>query len=281
MKMTTTLMSSNWSRISVVTPSLNQATFIEATIRSVLDQDYPALDYIVVDGGSTDGTLAILQKYGDQLRWLSEKDRGQTDAINKGLRLAEGEILAYLNADDLYLPETLDQVAHYLAAQPQADWVYGHCRLIDETGQSRGQLRAPSFNLNRMILRGEFIPQPTVFWRRSAATAIGEFDVKLRYAMDCDFFIRLGRRSPGHRLNAELACFRLQPLSKTVSGEEKHWRETLAVSERYGLKPWTFWYWWRRARHRGLRSLPLAIQRIITRRMGRSQDEYQADHYQP
>ena len=268
-------------RISIVTPSLNQAAFIEATIRSVLNQHYSELDYLVIDGGSTDGTQTVLQKYDGRLRWLSEKDRGQTDAINKGMRLAEGEILAYLNADDLYLPETLDRVAHYLAAHPQAEWVYGDCRLIDEMGRSLGRLRAPSFNLNRMILRGEFIPQPTVFWRRSAATAIGEFDVTLRYAMDCDFFIRLGRRSPGHRLDAELACFRLQPLSKTVSGEEKHWRETLAVSERYGLKPWTFWYWWRRARHRGLRSLPLVVQRIITRRMGRSQDEYQADHYQP
>jgi len=265
-------------RISIVTPSLNQAAFIEATIRSVLNQHYSELDYLVIDGGSTDGTQTVLQKYDGRLRWLSEKDRGQTDAINKGMRLAEGVILAYLNADDLYLPETLDRVAHYLAAHPQADWVYGHCRLIDEMGQSRGQLRAPLFNLNRMILRGEFIPQPTVFWRRSAATAIGEFDVTLRYAMDYDFFIRLGQRSPGHHLDTELACFRLQPLSKTVSGEEKHWRETLKVSERYGLKPWTAWYWLRRLRHWGLRAFPGPAQRWVRRRMGRAQDAYLRKH---
>ena len=268
-------------RISVVTPSLNQAAFIELTIRSVLDQNYPALDYIVVDGGSTDGTQAILQKYGERLRWLSEKDRGQTDAINKGMRMADGELLAYLNADDVYLPGTFDTVARYFEAHPQVDWVYGDCRLIDEMGRSIGRLKAPRFNLNRMILRGEYIPQPAAFWRRTAATAIGEFDVTRRYSMDYDFFIRLGQHSPGHRLDAELACFRLQPASKTISSEENHWRETLKVSEQHGLKPWTFWYWWRRARHRGLRLLPPSIQGIITRRLGRLQDAYQANHRQP
>ena len=99
--------------------------------------------------------------------------------------------------------------------------------------------------------------------------------------MDYDFFTRLGQHSPGHRLDAELACFRLQPASKTISSEENHWRETLKVSEQHGLKPWTFWYWWRRARHRGLRLLPPSIQGIITRRLGRLQDAYQANHRQP
>jgi glycosyltransferase involved in cell wall biosynthesis len=262
--------------ISIITPSLNQAAFIEATIHSVLDQQYPELDYIVIDGGSTDGTPAILQKYGDRLRWLSEKDRGQTDAINKGLRLATGEIMAYLNADDLYLPDTFAIVAQYFEQHPAANWVYGDCRLIDESGQLLGQLKAPEFNLKRMIQRGEYVPQPTVFWRRSAFAAIGEFDVNLRYALDYDFFIRLGQNSPGHRLDAELACFRLQPSSKTISGEEKHWREALMVSERHGLRPWAFWYWWRHIRHYGLRALPVSLQRFARRRLGRVQDDYQA-----
>ncbi len=267
-------------RISIVTPSLNQAAFIEATLRSVLDQNYPALDYLVIDGGSTDGTLDILKKYGHRLRWISEPDRGQADAINKGFRLADGEVWAYLNADDLYRPETLQIVSTYFSDHAETDWVYGDCQLIDEVDQPIGMLKAPEFNLNRMIQRGEYIPQPAVFWRRSTAAALGEFDVTLRYSMDYDFFIRLSRYSPGHRLDAELACFRLQPSSKTVSGEEKHWRETLMISERYGLMPWKFWYWWRRARHRGLRILPQSLQRIITRRMGRAHDEYQADRNQ-
>ncbi len=263
-------------RISIVTPSLNQAAFIEATLRSVLDQNYPALDYLVIDGCSPDGTLDILKKYGYRLRWISEPDRGQADAINKGFRLADGEVWAYLNADDLYRPETLQIASTYFADHSETGWVYGDCQLINEVGEPIGMLKAPQFNLNRMIQRGEYIPQPAVFWRRSTAAAIGEFDVTLRYSMDYDFFIRLGRHTPGHRLNAELACFRLQPSSKTLSGEEKHWRETLKVSERYGLKPWTVWYWLRRIRHHGLRRLPRSAQRIITRRLGRVQDEYQS-----
>ena len=265
-------------RVSVVTPSLNQAAFIEATIRSVLDQNYPALDYIVIDGGSKDGTSEILRRYSSRLRWVSEPDRGQADAINKGLRMAEGDILAYLNSDDLYLPGTLTRVAGYLAAHPEAGWVYGDCRLIDEAGNAIGRLRAPAFDLNRMILRGAYIPQPAAFWRRSAAAAVGEFDVTLRYSMDYDFFIRLGQRAPGHRLDAELACFRLQPASKTISSEDKHWRETLMVSERHGLRPWTMWYWLRRIRHRGLRALPGSWQRFVRRQLGRGQDQYQAEH---
>lgn len=265
-------------RVSVVTPSLNQAAFIEATIRSVLDQDYPALDYIVIDGGSKDGTVEILQRYSSRLRWISEPDRGQADAINKGLRMAKGDILAYLNSDDLYLPGTLSRVAGYLAAHPEAGWVYGDCRLIDQAGNAIGRLRAPAFDLNRMILQGEYIPQPAAFWLRSAAAAVGEFDVTLRYSMDYDFFIRLGQRTPGRRLDAELACFRLQPASKTISSEDKHWRETLMVSERYGLKPWTIWYWLRRIRHRGLRALPSSWQRFVRRQLGRGQDQYQAEH---
>ncbi len=268
-------------RISVVTPSLDQAHFIEATIRSVLDQGYPALDYIIIDGGSKDGTQAILQRYSSRLRWVSEPDRGQADAINKGFRMAEGGVLAYLNADDLYLPGTLARVADYLAAHPEAGWIYGDCRLIDEEGNTIGKLRAPAFDLNRMLLRGEYIPQPAAFWRRPAAAAVGEFDITLRYSMDYDFIIRLGRHTPGHRLDAELACFRLQPASKTISSEEKHWRETLMVSERYGLKPWALWYWLRRIRHHGVRALPGSWQRFVRRQLGRGQDQYQAEHDNP
>lgn len=262
-------------KISIITPSLNQVDYIPATIGSILDQNYPELDYIVVDGGSTDGTLDVLRKFGRRFRWVSEPDHGQTDAINKGLRMAEGEVLAYLNADDLYLPGTLDRVAGYFMTHPGAGWLFGHCRLIDESGNLIGGLNAPPFNLRRMIDRAEYVPQPTVFWRRSVAAVVGEFDVSLHYTMDYDYFIRLGRYTPGHRLDAELACFRLQPTSKTIaSSEERFWREQLMVSERYGMRPWTAWYWIRRARHRGLRLLPGSWQRGILRLLGRVQDQY-------
>jgi glycosyltransferase involved in cell wall biosynthesis len=273
---TALLTNTNWPQISVVTPSLNQATFIEETIRSVLDQNYPSLDYIIIDGNSTDGTQTILRKYGTRLRWLSEKDLGQSDAINKGIQMARGEILSYLNADDLYLPETLWQAGRFFSNNPIVDWLYGNCRLIDEAGKTIGKLQAPRFNLNRMVMGAEYIPQPTVFWRRRAAEMAGKMDVRLQYAMDYDFFIRLGKRNPGHHLNSELACFRFQPSSKTILEEEKHWREVLMVSERYGLKPWTFWYWWRRARHRGLRALPEPLRRVVLYCLRRPQDIYQS-----
>ncbi|MBI3912591.1 MAG: glycosyltransferase [Chloroflexi bacterium] len=262
-------------RISVITPSLNQAAFIEATIRSVLDQDYAALDYIVIDGGSTDGTLAKLRGFGNRLRWVSEPDHGQSDAINKGMLMASGDVMAYLNADDLYLPGTLERVANYLATHPEAEWVYGHCQVIDETGAFMGKLNAPPFNLRRMIQRAEFLPQPAVFWRRSAATVVGEFDARLHYAMDYDYFIRLAKQSPGHRLDADLACFRFQPTSKTITSEEEHWREALMVSERHGLEFWMPWYWIRRTRHHALRALPGPMQQLIFRKLRRVQNLYQ------
>lgn len=266
--------------ISVVTPSLNQGDFIRATINSVLDQNYPALDYLIVDGGSSDGTIGVLREFSNRLRWISEPDRGQADAINKGLRMARGDVMAYLNADDLYLPGALERVSEYLTLHPQADWIYGNCRVIDETGLPIGQLVAPPFNLQRMVHRADYVPQPTVFWRRSAADRIGEFDVTLRFAMDYDYFIRLGQYTPGHRLAVEMACFRLHPSSKTIfsANEEAFWRETLMVSERYGMKPWTVWFWLRRARHRGLRVLPKALRSVFIRRLRRTQDEYAATH---
>src|ERR1700720_4624543 len=119
-------------KISVVTPSFNQRRFIERTIRSVLDQGYPALEYWVFDGGSTDETVAILQRYTDELRWISEKDRGQSHAVNKGLRASSGEIIGWLNSNDVYYPETLAAVAARFRAEPEIDLVYGAANHIDE-----------------------------------------------------------------------------------------------------------------------------------------------------
>jgi len=261
-----------WLTVSVITPSFNQAAFIEETIRSVLLQNYPALDYLVIDGGSTDGTQDILRRYERWLRWISEPDQGQTDAINKGLRLAIGDILAYLNSDDTYLPGGLHAIVKFCRANPAAGLVYGECRVSDEHSMVFGDLPRRSFNLRRTIEHGEFLPQQAVFWRHAALDKVGEFDATLHFAMDYEYFIRIARAFPVAYLPQPVACFRMQATSKTVSQSDKHWREALQVSERYGLKPWNLWYWIRRVRHWGLRVLTVAWQMWIRRRLNRAQD---------
>jgi glycosyltransferase involved in cell wall biosynthesis len=261
-----------WPRVSIITPSYNQAQFIEETIRSVLLQNYSSLEYIVVDGGSTDGTVEILHRYGRRIRWVSERDRGQTDAINKGLRMATGDVLAYLNSDDIYLPGGVLAIAEYLRQHPTTGLIYGDCKVVDESGGELGFLPRHPFSLRRTIERGEFLPQQAVFWRREVMDKVGFLDDSLHYAMDYEYFIRIARSFPVAYVPFPAAAFRMQSSSKTVLQSEKHWREALAVSSRYGLNPWKPWYWIRRLRHWGLHALPPSIQRKIRRKMGRAQD---------
>ena len=180
---------------SIVTPSLNQGRFIEETIQTVLAQDYPNLEYLVVDGGSTDGTLEVLHKYDGQLKWISEPDRGQSHAINKGLQLAQGSVLAWLNADDTYLPGTLKKVSEYLERHPDVMMVYGEGYLIDEKSQSKGRFPATEpFNLWRLIYYQDYILQQTVFIRKEVFDQISMLDEDLHYGMDWDLWIRIGKR---------------------------------------------------------------------------------------
>jgi glycosyltransferase involved in cell wall biosynthesis len=137
-------------KISIITPSLNQGHFIDETICSVLSQDYPNLEYLVMDGGSTDQTLEVLKRFSGRVTWVSEKDAGQTNAINKGLRLAGGNLLAYLNADDLLLPGTLSRVAQTAVENPRAMWFTGQCRIIDDRGN---EIRKPVTTYKNLLLR--------------------------------------------------------------------------------------------------------------------------------
>ena len=258
--------------ISIVTPSFNQGHFIEATIRSVIDQDYPHIEHIVMDGGSTDNTLEILQRYSSRIRWVSEADKGQADAINKGLRLAAGDILAYLNSDDTYLPGAFKTVAAAFRRNPRAGLVYGDCYAVDEAGQMYGVINGHPFNVQRMIMRGEFVPQQAAFWSQEAMGTVGMFDASLHFCMDHDYFIRIGQRFPACYLGQPLANFRFHSTSKTMSYEDRHWRESMAVSRRYGMHPLTPWYWIRPLRHRGLRWLQKPIQEHVRYAMNRPQD---------
>jgi len=227
-------------KISVITPSFNQADFIEQTIRSVLEQDYPDLEYVVVDGGSSDGTLDILSRYAGRLTWISEPDRGQAHAINKGLRMVSGEVLAFLNSDDLYLPGALQSVGNYFSQHPDAGWLSGRCRNINENGQEIRQviraykniwLRAASYHA---LLILNYVAQPATFWRRAAMQSCGWLNEDLHYTMDYELWLRLGRRHQLHVLNQDLAAFRVHDASKSGTTAHKQFDEELAVARRYG-----------------------------------------------
>lgn len=226
-------------RITIITPSLNQGRFIESTIQSVLEQKYPDLEYIVVDGGSTDNTLDILQRYSGRLRWISEKDAGQSDAINKGLHMATGDIIAFLNSDDLYLPNTLISVGRFFAGHPQAAWLSGRCINIDEHGH---EIRRPiTWYKNFWLLWGsynillvlDYISQPATFWRRRVFEKVGEFDTNEHYAFDYDFSLRTGQYFELWRSNRRLAAFRIHTTSKGSTAASTQFASALAIAKRY------------------------------------------------
>ena len=205
--------------ISIVTPSFNQGHVLEETLRSVLDQGYPALEYIVQDGGSTDASVEVLRRYGSRLtHWESAPDGGQSAAINLGMRWATGEIMAYLNSDDLLLPGSLAYVAEYFQAHPEVDVVYGHRVLVDEGGREIGRWVLPPHD-ERAIAFADFIPQETMFWRRRAWERIGSrIDESFRFAMDWDLILRF--RDAGltfRRLPRFLGAFRVWQDQKSLS----------------------------------------------------------------
>jgi glycosyltransferase involved in cell wall biosynthesis len=232
--------------ISIVTPSYNQAQFIAATIDSVLSQNYPHLEYFVIDGGSTDGTVEILRSYGKRIKWVSGKDAGQTDAINKGLRMTKGDVLAYLNSDDIYLPGTLSRVGEYYA-RTGADWITGDCTVIDINGKpSSGNWLIRRYKRFLMALYSpttlriadSMLPQPSTFWSRRAYTKIGEFNVKYHYVMDYDYWLRLAKYYRPHDLKEILSGFRTHSESKSETDRGRFLTEGLQMLKENGAKPW-------------------------------------------
>jgi carbamoyltransferase len=204
-------------RLSIVTPSFGQAQYVERTLRSVLDQGYPQLEYVVQDGGSKDGTVEVLKRYAPSLKhWESAKDNGQAHAINLAFRHTGGEIMAYLNSDDLLLPGALAYVARYFTRHPEVDAVYGHRVLIDEYDREVGRWVLPPHQ-NEVLSWADYVPQETLFWRRRIwDKAGGTIDESFRFAMDWDLILRF--RDAGARfvrLPRFLGAFRVHAQQKT------------------------------------------------------------------
>ena len=227
--------------VSIITPSYNQGRFLEATIRSVLEQDYDRLEYIIMDGGSSDESVEIIQRYekdetlGHRLvKWVSEKDEGQTDAINKGFSIAKGDILAWLNSDDTYQPGAVSRAVEYLEAHPDAGMVYGDANLIDETGEILGQFPARQTDHRRLRRGYVHIPQQASFFRTEVWKKVGPLDPTFYFAMDYDLWVRISKIAPIHYYPGLMANFRLHGTGKSVVSDNRCWPEMLRVHFREG-----------------------------------------------
>jgi glycosyltransferase involved in cell wall biosynthesis len=217
--------------VSIVTPSYNQSRFIEETILSVKNQDYPNIEHIIVDGGSTDGTIGILKKY-PHLSWVSEPDKGQADALNKGFRMAKGEVVAWLNSDDTYLQDTVKSICLQFA-HSDVEMVFGDCNQINHNGRVIGVIKGYSFDLTHLIPRN-CIPQPTVFFKRELIRRVGSLDTRYHHAFDYDYWIRIGLSGCKiEYLPKTLANFRIHKDSKTSREMEIQKREEIDVTRRY------------------------------------------------
>jgi glycosyltransferase involved in cell wall biosynthesis len=222
----------------VITPSFNQGEFIEDTIKSVLSQDYKSIEYFVVDGGSTDNTLSILEKYDSRINWISEPDKGQSDAINKGWHLASGEVLAWLNSDDVYTEGAVSAAIEALNLHPEAGLVYGDITKVDIYGKELGFQRPGPGGLRRLLYWGQYITQPSAFIRADIIERAGPLDVNLNAKMDYDLFIRVAQIAPTQYLPRVQACFRVYPEAKSSTNLSRNWEEKLRVLRRYNR----FWF---------------------------------------
>ena len=226
-------------RITVVTPSLNGEATIGRALRSVAEQDHPDVEHVVVDGGSTDGTVELLER-APGVRFVSEPDRGLSDAMNKGIAMATGDVVGWLNADDFYLPGALAEAARAFEEHPDAEWVTGLCLIVD---QDEREIRKPITAYKRALLRHyslpslliqNFIAAPATFVRTGALREVGGYDERFRYSMDYDVWLKLARRGDPVVIDRPLTAFRMAEGSLSMSGFERQFAEHLQNAREHG-----------------------------------------------
>jgi len=222
--------------VSIVTPSFNQASYLEETILSVLGQDYPRIEYMIVDGGSADGSVSIIKKYADKISWwVSEVDKGQTDAINKGFGRARGQYMAWLNSDDTYQSGAVSAAVKFLQKHPEIGMVYADCNFIDEDSRVIGKFGAAQTDYKRLRRGYVHIPQQTMFFRAELWHALGPLDPSFYFAMDYDLWVRIASRAQIKYLSGQTwANFRIHTSGKTIAADDRCWPEMLRVHYRDG-----------------------------------------------
>lgn len=229
----------DFPRITVVTPSFNQAAYLERTIRSVLDQGYPNLEYIIVDGGSNDGSINIIRRYEDRLAWwVSEPDRGQTDAINKGLRRATGEWVAWQNSDDIYYPGAFHDVAAAAARHPETDLIIGDIMLIDEQDRQLRNICYVKPSYNALLAEGMLIANQAAFWRRSLQEKIGLLDEEFHCSFDYEWFLRLSRHTESVHVARVWGALRLHGETKTSTQAQRFQEENRRILAGRAMPAW-------------------------------------------
>lgn len=226
-------------KISIITVSYNQGHFIERTIKSVLSQNYPNLEFIIMDGGSSDNTVKILKRYSKNIIWRSEKDSGQSEAMNKGLRMATGQIVNFLNSDDTLEPDTLKKVAEFFKKNPKKKWLYGKSKIIDENDS---EIRKPitwyknvllrNFSYNK-LLSENFISQPTVFFKLSLINEVGYINEDEHFVADYEYWLRIGCRYTPGVSNNDFANCRMHDNSKTSDVSNSQFKDDLRIAKKF------------------------------------------------
>lgn len=236
-------MKRNNLKISIIMPCFNTVEYIERTIKSVVKQDYSNKELFIKDGGSTDGTVEIIKhyalKYPKVIKWVSKTDNGQTDAINYGMKRVDGEVLTYLNSDDLYKSGALSTIAEYFLKHPDVMWAYGKADIIDRDDKPmRGWITSyknfwlAHYSFTTLLILN-YISQMSCFWRKEAYKKVGEFDIKQHYVMDYDYWLRLGEKYGAGVINKYLASFRLVSTTKSTTGFLKQFNDEYEVAKKH------------------------------------------------